>query len=109
MDDVGGLRAPRGGVTGDHAQADRHLAHREGLVEHGVVGVDAVLVGGSGHRPAVELHDHVPGFCADNGEIWRLMTRAEAGFGDEALGRAATLEGTAFPESGFLRANRVGY
>jgi anti-sigma factor (TIGR02949 family) len=53
-------------------------------------------------------HRHVPGFCADNGEIWRLMTR-EAGFEDAALGRAATLEGTAFPQSGFLRANRVGY
>lgn len=46
---------------------------------------------------------HVPGFCADNGEIWRLMTR------DAPIGRAATLEGTAFPQSGFLRANRVGY
>ena len=53
-------------------------------------------------------HRHVHGFCADNGEIWRLMTR-EPGFGDEALGRAATLEGTAFPQSGFLLANRVGY
>jgi anti-sigma factor (TIGR02949 family) len=52
--------------------------------------------------------EHVPGFCADNGEIWRLMTR-DQGFGDSALGRAATLEGTAFPQSGFLRANRVGY
>jgi anti-sigma factor (TIGR02949 family) len=53
-------------------------------------------------------HKHVPGFCADNGEIWRLMTR-EPGFGEATLGRAATLEGTAFPQSGFLRANRVGY
>lgn len=53
-------------------------------------------------------HKHVPGFCADNGEIWRLMTR-ESGFGEATLGRTATLEGTAFPESGFLRANRVGY
>jgi anti-sigma factor (TIGR02949 family) len=51
---------------------------------------------------------HVPGFCADNGEIWRLMTR-DPGFSDAPLGRTATLEGTAFPESGFLRANRVGY
>jgi len=56
----------------------------------------------------INEHAHVPGFCADNGEIWRLMTR-EPGFGDAALGRAATLEGTAFPQSGFLRANRVGY
>jgi anti-sigma factor (TIGR02949 family) len=53
-------------------------------------------------------HIHVAGFCADNGEIWRLMTR-DPGFSDTALGRTATLEGTAFPESGFLRVNRVGY
>jgi len=51
---------------------------------------------------------HVPGFCADNGEIWRLMTR-DPRFGEAVFGRAATLEGTAFLESGFLRANRVGY
>ncbi|MEO8349936.1 MAG: hypothetical protein ABI610_13600 [Acidobacteriota bacterium] len=51
---------------------------------------------------------HVPGFCADNGEIWRLMTR-DPGFHDAPIGRSATLEGTAFPQSGFLRANRVGY
>jgi hypothetical protein len=51
---------------------------------------------------------HVPGFCAENGEIWRLMTR-DPYFGDAPIGRTATLEGTAFPQSGFLRANRVGY
>jgi anti-sigma factor (TIGR02949 family) len=51
---------------------------------------------------------HVPGFCAENGEIWRLMTR-DPHFGDSPIGRTATLEGTAFPQSGFLRANRVGY
>lgn len=51
---------------------------------------------------------HVPGFCAENGEIWRLMTR-DPRFGEAPIGRTATLEGTAFPQSGFLRANRVGY
>jgi hypothetical protein len=51
---------------------------------------------------------HVPGFCAENGEIWRLMTR-DPHFGEAPIGRTATLEGTAFPQSGFLRANRVGY
>lgn len=61
----------------------------------------------SGLCPIPE-NSHVPGFCADNGEIWRLMTR-DPGFGEAPLGRAATLEGTAFPQSGFLRANRVGY
>jgi len=61
----------------------------------------------SGLCPILEP-SHVPGFCADNGEIWRLMTR-HPGFGEAPLGRTATLEGTAFPQSGFLRANRVGY
>ncbi len=51
---------------------------------------------------------HVPGFCAENGEIWRLMSR-HPDFGDAPIGRTATLEGTAFPQSGYLRANRVGY
>ena len=37
------------------------------------------------------------------------MTRTESGFEDTELGRAATVEGTAFPQSGYLRANRVGY
>jgi hypothetical protein len=51
---------------------------------------------------------HVAAFCAENGEIWRLMTR-DPHFGEAPIGRTATLEGTAFPQSGYLRANRVGY
>ncbi|HEV8611319.1 MAG TPA: zf-HC2 domain-containing protein [Thermoanaerobaculia bacterium] len=62
----------------------------------------------AGYCP-IPAHTHVPGFCADNGEIWRLMTRTEPGFEGAELGRSATLEGTAFPQSGYLRANRVGY
>lgn len=63
----------------------------------------------AGLAPVAEgVHVHVPGFCADNGEIWRLMTR-DARNSDADLGRSATLEGTAFPQSGFLRASRVGY
>lgn len=63
----------------------------------------------AGLPPLAEgVHVHVPGFCADNGEIWRLMTR-DARTSDADLGRSATLEGTAFPRSGFLRASRVGY
>lgn len=53
---------------------------------------------------------HEEGFCTDNGELWRLMPRD---FDAEAirasLGRTATVEGVAFPESGFLRVSRVGY
>lgn len=63
----------------------------------------------AGLPPLAEgVHVHVPGFCADNGEIWRLMTR-DARSSDADFGRSATLEGTAFPQSGFLRASRVGY
>lgn len=51
---------------------------------------------------------HDAGFCADNGEVWRLMN-VHPRFGQNSLGRTATVEGVAFPESGFLRANRVGY
>lgn len=51
---------------------------------------------------------HDAGFCADNGEVWRLMN-VHPRFGQNSLGRTATVEGIAFPQSGFLRANRVGY
>jgi anti-sigma factor (TIGR02949 family) len=50
---------------------------------------------------------HEPGFCAENGEVWRLMSVNPQLAQD--TGRTATVEGIAFPESGFLRANRVGY
>ena len=51
---------------------------------------------------------HQPGFCADNGEVWRLMS-VNTAFSQASVGRMATVEGIAFPQSGFLRANRVGY
>lgn len=51
---------------------------------------------------------HELGFCADNGETWRMMT-ADPAFTTAALGQTVTVEGMAFPESGFLRASRVGY
>jgi hypothetical protein len=51
---------------------------------------------------------HEAGFCADNGEVWRLMSVSPE-FTRVSLGRTATVEGVAFPQSGFLRAHRVGY
>jgi len=51
---------------------------------------------------------HEPGFCADNGEVWRLMSR-DPSFVQAALGQTVTVEGIGFPRSGFLRASRVGY
>jgi hypothetical protein len=51
---------------------------------------------------------HELGFCADNGERWRLMT-TDSEFANQSVGQTVTVEGVAFPESGFLRASRVGY
>ena len=48
------------------------------------------------------------GFCADNGETWRMMT-ADPVFRSASVGQTVTVEGIAFPDSGFLRASRVGY
>jgi len=51
---------------------------------------------------------HELGFCADNGETWRMMT-ADPAFETASVGQTVTVEGVAFPDSGFLRASRVGY
>ncbi len=51
---------------------------------------------------------HELGFCADNGETWRVMTN-DAAFAKASVGQTVTVEGIAFPGSGFLRASRVGY
>jgi hypothetical protein len=51
---------------------------------------------------------HEAGFCADNGEVWRLMARDPSAFPSN-VGQTVTVEGVAFPQSGFLRASRVGY
>lgn len=58
--------------------------------------------------PAQEPAVHELGFCADNGETWRVMS-ADAAFAESSVGQTVTVEGVAFPESGFLRASRVGY
>jgi hypothetical protein len=54
--------------------------------------------------------EHATGFCADNGELWRLMSPNRSEDSPEtSFGRTATVEGVAFPESGFMRVSRVGY
>jgi Putative zinc-finger len=52
---------------------------------------------------------HQAGLCADNGEVWRLMSRDSAAFAVASAGQTVTVEGVAFPQSGLLRASRVGY
>ena len=62
----------------------------------------------SGGACPVEESVHELGFCADNGERWRVMT-TDRDFANTSVGQTVTVEGVAFPESGFLRASRVGY
>jgi hypothetical protein len=58
--------------------------------------------------PVREAVVHELGFCADDGETFRVMT-SDSSFASASVGQAVTVEGVAFPESGFLRASRVGY
>jgi anti-sigma factor (TIGR02949 family) len=60
------------------------------------------------HACPVDDNVHELGFCADNGETFRVMTTDEE-FKSASVGQTVTVEGVAFPESGFLRASRVGY
>jgi anti-sigma factor (TIGR02949 family) len=62
----------------------------------------------AGLCPLPEQH-HQPGLCADNGEVWRLMSRDSSSFAQTSAGQTVTVEGIAFPQSGFLWASRVGY
>ena len=60
------------------------------------------------HACPVDENVHELGFCADNGETFRVMT-TDSEFKSASVGQTVTVEGVAFPESGFLRASRVGY
>ncbi|MGH9318114.1 MAG: anti-sigma factor family protein [Thermoanaerobaculia bacterium] len=51
---------------------------------------------------------HEPGFCTQEGEVWRLLD-PPSGFTKASIGQTMTVEGVAFPQSGFLRASRAGY
>ena len=49
-----------------------------------------------------------PAFCTQEGEVWRLLD-SPSGFSQASMGQTMTVEGVAFPQSGFLRASRAGY
>jgi hypothetical protein len=51
---------------------------------------------------------HEAAFCAENGEVWRLMAH-DPSFTQRSAGQTVTVDGVGFPRSGFLRASRVGY
>jgi anti-sigma factor (TIGR02949 family) len=62
----------------------------------------------AGLCPLPKSH-HEAAFCADNGEVWRLMSHDPSSFARRASGQTVTVDGVTFPRSGFLRASRVGY
>lgn len=51
---------------------------------------------------------HETAFCSDDGEVWRLLP-PPSGYSKVSFGQTMTVEGVAFPQSGFLRASRAGY
>jgi anti-sigma factor (TIGR02949 family) len=53
-------------------------------------------------------HAHETAFCSDDGQVWRLID-PPSGVAKASIGRTMTVEGVAFPQSGFLRASRAGY
>ncbi|MCA1580095.1 MAG: zf-HC2 domain-containing protein [Acidobacteria bacterium] len=61
----------------------------------------------AGLCPLPQAH-HEAAFCAENGEVWRLMSRDPA-MTSKSAGQTLTVEGVGFPQSGFLRASRAGY
>ena len=82
------------------------------LVSRRLTGTFVCIKCESGDGPTSASHaEHANGFCAENGELWHLMPPERGGLEtvDGGLGRTATVEGVAFPESGFLRVSRVGY
>lgn len=96
-------RAPRAAaVQGESATVSKHFTgtlvclHCEARKETGLC--DA--------HPAGPVHD--PAFCTEDGEIWRLLPTPR-GYSKASIGQTMTVEGVAFPQSGFLRASRAGY
>lgn len=61
----------------------------------------------SAHEPA-KGPAHDPAFCTQDGEVWRLLDTPR-GYSQASMGQTMTVEGVAFPQSGFLRASRAGY
>lgn len=98
---LGGSVLPTGAsFSSDTALVTRHMSGT-------LVCLDCESRSEVGLCPLPHAH-HEPAFCADNGEVWRLMSR-DSSFTQNSAGQTLTVEGVAFPRSGFLRASRVGY
>ncbi len=109
---VSDQRGPRGAAMSLATVAISAPGTRIVPVSRRMTGTFVCLQCEAGHTDAAcpfeEKPVHELGFCADNGERWRLMT-TDREFASASVGQTVTVEGVAFPESGFLQTSRVGY
>ena len=102
---------PKGAILSMGAPVAVAAASGVAPVKRRMTGTFVCLRGEGSHDPdtcTAEPVVHELGFCADDGETFRVMT-SDASVASASVGQAVTVEGVAFPESGFLRASRVGY
>jgi hypothetical protein len=104
---VRGVRSPASPVILASAQSSPSAQ----LVSRRMTGTLVCLTCEARHEaglcPLPDKH-HEPALCAEDGQVWRLMARDPA-FAQANVGQTVTVEGVTFPQSGFLRASRVGY
>jgi hypothetical protein len=101
------LASAAGGALTSHRPASLQSDSRKVLLTGTLVCLHCEARHEAGLCPLPESQ-HEPGFCADNGEVWRLMS-GDPSIAQAGVGQTVTLEGVGFPRSGFLRASRVGY
>lgn len=101
------LASAAGGALGSPRPASLQSDSRKVLLTGTLVCLQCETRHEAGLCPLPESQ-HEPGFCADNGEVWRLMSR-DPSIAQAGVGQTVTVEGVGFPRSGFLRASRVGY
>jgi len=103
-----GVPGGRGGSASDLQPA---LAPQAALVSRQMTGTIVCLHCESLRERGLEStpgHAQDPAFCTQDGEVWRLLG-SPRGFSQASMGQTMTVEGVAFPQSGFLRASRAGY
>ncbi|HEV2063109.1 MAG TPA: zf-HC2 domain-containing protein [Thermoanaerobaculia bacterium] len=106
-----GVSARRGGSAADLQRLQPALAPQASLVSRKMTGTIVCLHCESLRERGLQGTPgpaHEPAFCTQEGEVWRLLD-SPSGFSQASMGQTMTVEGVAFPQSGFLRASRAGY
>ena len=106
-----GFPTRRGAIAADLRRLNPALAPQAALVSRKMTGTIVCLHCESLHERGLKSppgRAHEPAFCTQEGEVWRLLG-SPSGFSQASMGQTMTVEGVAFPQSGFLRASRAGY